>query len=452
MSLCLVQFIDVLGVTVVVAALPAMLRDLHASPDAGALIAAAYAMFFGGLLMFGARLGDRFGHRRVIVAGTAVFGVAAVVGATAGSVGVLAGARSLQGAAAAVSVPAALRLLTTVTAEGAQRRRAVAAWSAAGAAAGASGFVVGGVVTDLIGWRAVFWGYLPVAVVLAAAILRTVPRDRSGGAPLALNLAGSALFTAAAMAFIVATTLLPERGKAVAAAVTLVGAVVLAVVFLGVDRRAAAPLLPRSVVCLPPLRDGASGSFLNTFTTSSSITLATLYLQNTLGRSPLDAALLLLPFSLAVIGGSALAAPLLSRWAPRRVVAAGLLAIAAFNCLLIAAAGSAWGLPLTVAAGGFGIGLSSVAATSLATTVPTEVRGTASGIVNTAAQLGTALGIAVLLLIAAITTGAPAKDTSAPTIAWVFGAAVSLTGALTFMMSARRSPADVDFGTGLRGT
>jgi MFS family permease len=121
MSLCLVQFIDVLGVTVVVAALPAMLRDLHASPDAGGLIAAAYAMCFGGLLMFGARLGDRFGHRRVIVAGTAVFGVAAVVGATAGSVGVLAGARSLQGAAAAVSVPAALRLLTTVTAEGAPR-------------------------------------------------------------------------------------------------------------------------------------------------------------------------------------------------------------------------------------------------------------------------------------------------------------------------------------------
>jgi MFS family permease len=229
--------------------------------------------------------------------------------------------------------------------------------------------------------------------------------------------------------------------------VTLVAAVVLALVFLDVDRRAAAPLLPRSVVCLPPLRAGASGSFLNTFTTSSSVTLATLYLQNTLGRSPLDAALLLLPFSLAVIGGSALAAPLLSRWAPRRVVAAGLLAIAAFNCLLIVAAGSAWGLPLTVAAGGFGIGLSSVAATSLATTVPTEVRGTASGIVNTAAQLGTALGIAVPLLIAAITTGAPAKDTSAPTVAWVFGAAASLTGALTFMMSARRSPADVDLGT-----
>jgi predicted MFS family arabinose efflux permease len=306
---------------------------------------------------------------------------------------------------------------------------------------------VGGVVTDVIGWRAVFWGYVPVAVVLAAAILRTVPRDRSGSAALPLNVAGSALFTAAAMAFIVGTTLLPERGKAVAAAVTLVAAVVLALVFLDVDRRAAAPLLPRSVVCLPPLRAGASGSFLNTFTTSSSVTLATLYLQNTLGRSPLDAASLLLPFSLAVIGGSALAAPLLSRWAPRRVVAAGLLAIAAFNCLLIVAAGSAWGLPLTVAAGGFGIGLSSVAATSLATTVPTEVRGTASGIVNTAAQLGTALGIAVLLLIAAITTGAPAKDTSAPTVAWVFGAAASLTGALTFMMSARRSPADVDFGT-----
>ncbi len=240
------------------------------------------------------------------------------------------------------------------------------------------------------------------------------------------------------MAFIVATTLLPAHGKAVAAVVTLVGAVVLAVVFVGVDRRAAAPLLPRSVVCLPPLRDGASGSFLNTFTTSSSVTLATLYLQNTLGRSPLDAALLLLPFSLTVVGGSALAAPLLSRWSPRRVVAAGLLAIAAFNCMLIAAAGSAWGLPLTVAAGGFGIGLSSVAATNLGTTVPSRgCRGTASGILNTAAQLGTALGIAVLLLIAAVTTGRTRERTSAPTVAWAVGAAVSITGALTFIMSAR---------------
>jgi len=108
-SLCLVQFVDVLGVTVMVTALPAMLSDLHASPDAASLISTGYAMFFGGLLMFGARLGDRFGHRRIIFTGLAIFTVAAVAGATAPSVVVLTAARCLQGAAAAMSVPSALR-------------------------------------------------------------------------------------------------------------------------------------------------------------------------------------------------------------------------------------------------------------------------------------------------------------------------------------------------------
>jgi MFS family permease len=151
LALCLVQFVDVLGVTVVITALPAMLADLDARESAGALIATGYAMFFGGLLMLGARLGDRYGHRRIILVGLGGFAVGAVVGATGGSVLVLSAARCLQGAAAAVSVPSALRLLTTITAEGVQRRRAIALWSAAGAAAGASGFVIGGVVTQLAG-------------------------------------------------------------------------------------------------------------------------------------------------------------------------------------------------------------------------------------------------------------------------------------------------------------
>src|SRR3954451_20688985 len=133
-ALCLVQFVDVLGVTVVITALPRMLRDVGAPASAGSLITTGYAMFFGGLLMLGARLGDRYGHRRIILVGLAVFVGAAVLGASANSVAVLTAARCLQGAAAAVSVPSALRLLTTITVEGPQRQKAVAIWSAAGAA------------------------------------------------------------------------------------------------------------------------------------------------------------------------------------------------------------------------------------------------------------------------------------------------------------------------------
>lgn len=437
-SLCLVQFVDVLGVTVVVAALPAMLASLRAPSGAASLISAGYAMFFGGLLMLGARLGDRFGHRHVILAGLAVFAVAAVLAATASSATLLTVARCLQGAAAAVSVPSALRLLTTITEDGPQRRTAIALWSAAGATAGASGFVIGGVVTDLVGWRAVFWAYLPLAVGLAAAIGRAVPPDRAGDRSVRLNLAGSAAFTLAAMAFVVATTLLP--GRVIAGALLLVLAIILAGMFVVVDRRSRAPLLPRALLRERPLRQGTFGGLLNTLTTSSALTLVTLYLQSTRGRSPLQAGLMLLPFSLAAIAGSAAAPSALARWRPQRIAAAGLTLIALSDTALITAVGSSWALPACNAVGGAGIGLASVATTGLGTTVPAAARGTASGIINTAAQLGTALGIAVLLLVAAVTTGLPAPHRSPPSVAWAAAAALSLAGAALFTHWDRRQP------------
>jgi len=437
-ALCLVQFVDVLGVTVVVTALPAMLASLRAPADAAGLISTGYAMFFGGLLMLGARLGDRFGHRRIILAGLMFFAAGALAGATAGSAVVLMAARCLQGAAAAISVPSALRLLTTITAEGSQRRNAVAMWSAAGAAAGASGFVVGGVVTDLLGWRVVFWAYLPLAAALTVAIARAVPPDRDADRSVRLSLASSAAFTVAVMAFVVATTLLPERGRAMPGAVLLAASVVLAGLFVSVDRRSAAPLLPRALLRERSLRQGALGGFLNTLTTSSAFTLATLYLQNTLGRTPLVTALMLLPFSLAVIAGSALAAPALGRRPPQHVIAAGLAVIAVSGAALIAAARSPWALPVCAAVSGADIGLSSVAATSLGTSVATAARGTASGIINTAAQLGTALGIAIVLFAAAATTGIPQSHTPVPVAGWGLAAAISLAGAAIFGLWGRR--------------
>ena len=285
-SLCLVQFVDVLGVTVVVTALPAMLADLHAAGSSGSLIATGYAMFFGGLLMLGARLGDRFGPRRTIIVSLVVFAAGAVVAATAGSIVALTAGRCLQGAAAAASVPSALRLLTTVTPAGPARRRAIAAWSAAGAAAGASGFVVGGIVTDLASWRFVFWGYVPLAAVLAAAIASSVPPDRDPDPARSLNLAASAAFTAAVMAFVVGTTLIAQPGHRLSGGLLLAGCIPLGGVFVVIDRRAAAPLLPPELLRSPRLRQGALGGLLNTATTSSVITLVTLYLQSTLRRSP----------------------------------------------------------------------------------------------------------------------------------------------------------------------
>jgi MFS family permease len=444
-ALCLVQFMDVLGVTVVVTALPAMLSSLHAAQSASTLIATGYAMFFGGLLMLGARLGDRYGHRRTILASLAVFAVGAAVAATSSSVIALTAGRCLQGAAAAASVPCALRLLTTVAPEGTARRRAIAAWSAAGAAAGASGFVIGGIVTDLTSWRLIFWAYLPLAAVLGLVIAVAVPAGRleepagpQAGPARSLNLAGSLAFTAAVMAFVVGTTVIARPAGRVSGAVLLVACAAAAAAFAVIDRRAAAPLLPRQLIAVATLRQGALGGFLNTATTSSVITLLTLYLQNTLHRSPLAAAAALLPFSLAVIAGSGLSAAVQRRIRPQYAVAAGLALIAGADLALIPAARSPWAVPACAAAAGLGIGLSSVAATGLGTDVEPRWRGSASGIINTAAQVGTAVGVAALLLVAAATSGGPAAGGPEPSAAWAVGAATAAVGSAWFALTATR--------------
>lgn len=431
-TLCLVQFVDVLGVTVVVTTLPDMLRGVGAQPSAGALIATGYAMFFGGLLMFGARFGDRVGHRRAILISLCVFAAGSVLAAVATSIVVLTGARCLQGAAAAVAVPSALRLLTSIATSDLARARAVSAWSASGAAAGASGFVLGGVVGDLASWRWVFWGLLVVAGALTVAVLRAVPSDGHGDPSLALNPVSSTLLTAAVMAVVVGTTESADPGHHWAGAALLAVAGMLAGALRWFDPRSSAPLLPRRLLRQPHIRRGSAASWLNTATTSSAATLVTLYVQDTLGRSPLAAAATLLPFSLAVIGGAALAAPAVRRVRREHVVAAGLLIIAIAVACLIAAAGHSAGIGACMAGAGLGIGLSSVASTSLGTDVVEQDRAAASGLINTASQLGTAIGVAVILLIAAVTTGTPARDTSAPTIAWAIAAIVAAVGAAAF--------------------
>lgn len=172
------------------------------------------------------------------------------------------------------------------------------------------------------------------------------------------------------MAVVVGTTVIARPGQRPAGAVILLLAVPLTALFIRADRRAVAPFLPAAALRMPPLRRGAAGSFLNTAATSSAMTLATLYLQDTLHRSPLQAAAMLVPFSLAVVAGSALAAPVFRRIGPRPALAAGLTVIAAADAALTVAAPHPWALSGCAATAGAGLGLSSVAATTLGTTVP----------------------------------------------------------------------------------
>lgn len=312
-SLCLAQFVDVLGVTVVVTALPSMLAALRAPPSAAAPVVTGYAMLFGSVLMLGARLGDRFGHRRVLLWGLAVFAAGSLMAATAGSVALLVAARCVQGAAAGVSVPAALRLLSAVSPDENFRRRALAVWSASGAAAGASGFVLGGLVTQLAGWRVVFWLNLPLALLIGLGLWVLLPTDR-GTRRDPLDIPGAALLTAAVMALVAGGSATEHSGSL---ALSLLGTgCALTVVFAWAQRRTSHPLIPASAARHPHLRTGAGASFLNTATTGAAVTLVTLHLQETLDAGPVKAGLLLLPFSLCVIVGSTLAAPVMRRRQP----------------------------------------------------------------------------------------------------------------------------------------
>jgi MFS family permease len=425
--LCLVQFVDVLGVTEVLTSAPRMLRSLSAPGTAAAPLLTAYAMCFGGLLMVGARLGDRCGHRRVLLGGIVLFAAASLAAAVAPSVGILIAARCLQGAAAAISVPASVRLLIASTPFQAARRAAMSAWSAAGAAAGASGFVVGGTVTQLIGWRAMFWLNVPLALVIAAGVVALVHESRPAGGPR-LPLAGGLLFSAGIAGVVLGASTLQPPGRPELGLAAIGGGAVLLAVVAWVERRAVHPLIPPGALRHRPLRVGAAAAFLNTATTSSAAAIATLQLQRLQHLSPAAAGLRLLPLSLGAITGAALASAALRRLPARATIALGLAVIGLADAGLIALHRDGWLLAVPVSAIGVGLGLSSVAANALGSDIGESLQAAAAGVLNTAAQLGTALGVAVLLLLSATSIGAP-FPLGGPRLGWAAAAALALAGA-----------------------
>jgi MFS family permease len=400
-TLCGVQFVDVLGVTSAITAIPAMLAGVSAPAEATPIVATVYAMFFGGFLMLGAGLGDRYGHRRVLLTGCVAFTVVGLIGASAQEVVQLVAARGLQGAAAAISVPSALRLLLDAAPDPAGRRGALAAWSASGAAAGALGLLVGGALTEVLGWRAVFWVNVPVGIVLVTAVRLGVPRSAPETDRPRLDWTGAALLTGAVMALIVGTSLAGDAGGRGAGGLLALAGVAMGTAFAVQQRRVRAPLIPRAAFASANLRTGTAVSFVNTATTSSAGVLATLLLQREFGVSAVGAGFALVPFSLAVIAGSALTKPLGTRLPPRRLAAAGLGAIGAGNLVLSLTYGSIAGLVAGVLLAGTGLGVASVAGTAIGTDVDGTLGGTASGVLNTGAQLGTAIGVAALLMVAA---------------------------------------------------
>ena len=399
-ALSMVQFVDVLGVTSVVTAIPAMLDGVGADDSLAGLVATAYAMFFGGLLVLGSRLGQKYGRRRTLLTGLTTLVIASAIGALATAGWQLVVARSLQGVASALSVPAALGLMLASVPDEEVRGQALALWSAAGATAGALGFIVGGVLTDLLGWPAIFWINIPVSIVLALGVTSTVSAapDRIPG--LSLDVPGAAILTTSVMALVLGSAFLEHGSTRHIGFMTIAAGCAGILLLVQWLRHAREPIIPLAAVRLRRLSIGTIGSFVNTATTSSAGVLLTLYLQREQGLGPFMTGLLLLPISIAVIAGSALAAPAMRRFKRRFVIGCGLGLIAIGNLAAAMALGSNPALVVALLAIGLGLGLSSVACNDIGTDVPEEHTPTAIGLLNTSAQLGTALGVGALVLIA----------------------------------------------------
>jgi MYXO-CTERM domain-containing protein len=401
-TLCTVQFVDVMGVTVVVSALPRMLADVGGSAAQAGLLVPVYAVGFSSALLLAARLGDRLGNRRVLIAGLVLFAVGSVVAAAAPTMVMLVAGRGLQGLAAAVSVPNALVLLTRAAESEAARARVLSAWNACGGLAGAAGLLVGGLTTSAVSWRAIFWGNLVVTAALVVMVLRVVEQDRpSTDRPKAFAPQSIAL-QVLAVAAIVAAANASGKPWPVVTALALIG-VGAAFLLVRRERRTSSPLVPTGL-WRPPFIAGLAGSFGMTATTSSFVVVGTIFLQEARGFSPAAAGLGILPFSIAVV---------MAAWSAGRMPVTVSLRSKLVGALLLIAVGAlvagVWLSTVALFAGlvltGLGNGLGAVAAYGLGTAVPAEHQGSAAGLLNTAAQIGTATMVAVTIAVAGRATG-----------------------------------------------
>jgi MFS family permease len=313
------------------------------------------------------------------------------------------------GQAAGGMPPQAERVLDATPDEGA-RRGALAVWSASGAAAGALGFLVGGILTQSLSWRAVFWINVPVGLLLLLAIVVVVPPSKLEHDPAPLDLVGAVFLVTSVMALIVGASLIEDPHRRSLGGVLVAAGVGLGFVLVAHQRRSSAPLLPRAAFASANLRTGTALSFVNTATTTSAGVLATLLLEQQFNVSAIGAGFALLPFSLGVIAGSALSKPLGSHLSGRRLAVGGLAAIAAGNVKLAITYGSIVGIVVGVVVAGTGLGAASVAANAIGTEVADGLRGTATGVLNTGAQLGSAIGVAALVVLAAtVIPAAPSR-------------------------------------------
>jgi EmrB/QacA subfamily drug resistance transporter len=410
--IAIAQLMVVLDATIVNIALPNAQADLGISNANKQWVITAYALAFGGLLLFGGRIADLWGRRRTFVTGLIGFAGASALGGAAVNEGMLFGARALQGAFGALLAPAALSLLSVMFTEAKERAKAFGIYGAIAGGGGAVGFILGGVLTQYLDWRWTFFVNIPFAIIAATGAFMVIREPAGARNKSGLDIPGVVLATLGLVSLVYGFTRASTDGWAAGATISLfVAAAVLLLSFVLVESRVRAPLLPLRVLA-DRNRGGVYLSLgLAVIAMFGLFLFLTYYLQIVKGYSPIKTGFAFLPMIAGMITGSTqIGARLMTRVPPRMLMAPGFLTAGAGMLILSQlSVGSSYAgivLPGQILLG-LGMGTAFMPAMSLATHgVQPRDAGVASAMVNTSQQVGGAIGTALLNTIAASSTTA----------------------------------------------
>jgi EmrB/QacA subfamily drug resistance transporter len=406
--ICAAQFVLQLDFSIVNVALPTIQRDLHMPAAQLQWIVTGYALTFGSLLLAGGRLADLLGRRRLLICGLVLFALASLACGLARWPVMLIISRIVQGAGGALVSPAALSMLTTTNPEGPARNRALAIWQATTAGGATAGIIAGGLLTQYLGWRAVFLVNPPLIAIMLALAGRLPAGQPAGGQHL--DVPGALLVTTALAALIFALSNGQQHGFASPATiVVLAAALLLGTAFVWAERTAAAPMLPLPILAARTRRAALGAMLIIGAVLAGYVYFVSLYLQKVLGFTPLATGLALVPSTVVVVLTSTLLTRhLLTRFTIKYVLLAGLAAIAAGQLWLTQISASSRyatavlpGLLLTSLGIGLALPTASVAITA---GVRGRDQGLAGALFTTGQQTGAAVGLAILATAAAART------------------------------------------------
>jgi EmrB/QacA subfamily drug resistance transporter len=403
--LCLAFFMVILDSQIVILGLPSIEEELGFSAGGAQWVMSAYLLSFGGLLLLGGRSADLLGRRRMFMLGTALFLVASLLCGLAWSGGVLIAARVVQGVSAAIMAPTALSILMTTFEEGAERNKALGIWSGIGGVGATAALLIGGPLTDGLGWEWIFFINVPVALVLLALSPVLLRESRGLGSEHAYDIGGAVTITAALVMLVYAVVEAPQAGWGDAQTIALlIGSAALVAAFAWVETRSAAPLVPLRIFSSRTLVGGNLVLAALGMVAFGMSLIVSLYAQQVLGYSALEFGLGTAVMTVMAVVGSTTGQAIVTRIGFRSVAAAGLVLTGA-GCLLltqVSVAGSYWGdIFFGLLVFGPGLGATYVAA-SIATLAGVAEResGLASALNNAAFQIGGALGTAVVTTVA----------------------------------------------------